>query len=464
MGVHTGDSITVAPQQTLTDVEYQQMRDSAIACIRRVGVETGGSNVQFAVEPVDRTAGHHRDEPARVAVLGAGVESDRLPDRQDRRQARRRLHARRNPQRHHPSATPASFEPSIDYVVTKIPRWAFEKLPGTTGILGTQMQSVGEAMAIGRTFPESLQKALRSLEQGRIGPQLRPGRAPAHGARRRRALAQIAVATPERIFQIGELLRRGVSIETSTTRAASIPGSSIRWRSSSRSGPRSTRSGSTRCTRARLAAGQAPRVLRCSARVPVGHRRAHGACRPRGAGVLPTYKTVDTCAAEFDAATPYHYSTYEDESEVRPSDRPQGRDPRIGAEPHRAGDRVRLLLRARQLRAPRRGLRDGDDQLQPRDGVDRLRHQRPAVLRTAHREDVLNVIAAETAVTGVIVSLGGQTPLKLAGQIPAELVAGTSPDVDRRRRGPREAGTCSAPSCSSRSRLAAPRPTSSRRW
>ena len=172
MGVHTGDSITVSPQQTLTDVEYQQMRDSAIACIRRVGVETGGSNVQFAVEPstgrqviiemnprVSRSsalASKATGFPiAKIAAkLAVGYTLDEIPNDITKTAT---------------SSTPASFEPVIDYVVTKIPRWAFEKLPGTTGVLGTQMQSVGEVMAIGRTFPESLQKALRSLEQGRMG-------------------------------------------------------------------------------------------------------------------------------------------------------------------------------------------------------------------------------------------------------------------------------------------------------
>ena len=183
MGVHTGDSITVAPIQTLSDVEYQQMRDASIACIRRVGVETGGSNVQFAVDPetgrqvviemnprVSRSsalASKATGFPiAKIAArLAVGYTLDEIPNDITATDER---------------STPASFEPVLDYVVTKIPRWAFEKLPGTTGILGTQMQSVGEVMAIGRTFPESLQKALRSLEQGRAGHELRPGRS-AHG-------------------------------------------------------------------------------------------------------------------------------------------------------------------------------------------------------------------------------------------------------------------------------------------
>ena len=213
MGVHTGDSITVAPQQTLSDVEYQEMRDSAIACIRRVGVETGGSNVQFAVDPatgrqvviemnprVSRSsalASKATGFPiAKIAAkLAVGYTLDEIPNDITR-------------------MTPASFEPTIDYVVTKIPRWAFEKLPGTTGVLGTQMQSVGEAMSIGRTFPESLQKGLRSLEQGRFGLNCDPAAEQFATHTDSEILDMVRVATPERIFQIGELLRRGVSIET----------------------------------------------------------------------------------------------------------------------------------------------------------------------------------------------------------------------------------------------------------
>src|SRR5688572_28655116 len=174
MGVHTGDSITVAPAQTLSDVEYQLMRDAAFACIRRVGVETGGSNVQFALDPdtgemvviemnprVSRSsalASKATGFPiAKIATkLAVGYTLDEIPNDITRK-------------------TPASFEPVIDYVVTKVPRWAFEKFPGQSATLGTQMQSVGEAMAIGRTFPESLQKALRSLEQGRLGLNCDPG-------------------------------------------------------------------------------------------------------------------------------------------------------------------------------------------------------------------------------------------------------------------------------------------------
>ena len=212
MGVHTGDSITVAPAQTLSDVEYQAMRDDAFACIRRVGVETGGSNIQFALQPttgrrlviemnprVSRSsalASKATGFPiAKIAArLAVGYTLDEIPNDIT-------------------GATPASFEPTIDYVVTKIPRWAFEKLPGTADRLGTRMQSVGEVMAIGRTFPESLQKAIRSLEQGRTGLNADPAEAQYELLDDDELLAKACEPTPERVFHLEAALRRGVTPE-----------------------------------------------------------------------------------------------------------------------------------------------------------------------------------------------------------------------------------------------------------
>src|ERR687896_2644506 len=209
MGVHTGDSITVAPAQTLTDVEYQKMRDAAFACIRRIGVDTGGSNVQFAVEPetgemvviemnprVSRSsalASKATGFPiAKIAArLAVGYTLDEIPNDITRK-------------------TPASFEPTIDYVVTKVPRWAFEKFPGTSSVLGTSMQSVGEAMAIGRTFPESLQKGLRSLEHGRLGLNADPGEVALDDVPDDELVARAAVGTPDRPFHLEAALRRGI--------------------------------------------------------------------------------------------------------------------------------------------------------------------------------------------------------------------------------------------------------------
>ena len=213
MGVHTGDSITVAPTQTLSDVEYQTLRNAAFACMRRVGVETGGSNVQFAVDPatgefviiemnprVSRSsalASKATGFPiAKIATkLAIGYTLDEIPNDITKK-------------------TPASFEPTIDYVVTKIPRWAFEKFPGTPAVLGTQMQSVGEVMSIGRTFPESLQKAIRSLELGRFGLNADNSEVNFQDIDDKELLKQVEVGTPTRLFEVAELLYRGVSIET----------------------------------------------------------------------------------------------------------------------------------------------------------------------------------------------------------------------------------------------------------
>jgi len=320
----------------------------------------------------------------------------------------------------------------IDYVVTKIPRWAFEKLPGTTGVLGTQMQSVGEAMAIGRTFPESLQKALRSLEQGRLGLGCDPAEAELADIDSATLLKLIATPTPDRIFQVGELLRREVSIEAvheacridpwfldqmlqiTEERVAladrGVTGLSKReWRRAKQMG---------------FSDGQLAHLWGCD-------ELAVRAAR-QGAGVVPTYKTVDTCAAEFAAETPYHYSTYEDENEVRESERP--RVVILGSGPNRIGQGIEFDYCCVHASF---ALRDAGYETvmincNPEtvstdyDTSDRL------YFEPLTREDVLNVIEAETAASGgtpprVIVSLGGQTPLKLSGVLPQELIAGTSP-------------------------------------
>ena len=425
MGVHTGDSITVAPQQTLTDVEYQTMRDAALACIRRVGVETGGSNVQFAVDPatgrqvviemnprVSRSsalASKATGFPiAKMAArLAVGYTLDEIPNDITR-------------------ATPASFEPVIDYVVTKIPRWAFEKLPGTSGVLGTQMQSVGEAMAIGRTFPESLQKALRSLEQGRNGLTGDTGSDLLAAELTDELLGRCAVGTPERILQVGELLRRGVPIESVHEASRIDP-----WFLDQMS----MITEEHEVLRERQPVELDVRDWRRAKRLGFGDAQlAHiwgvdeDTVRQQRAalGVIPTYKTVDTCAAEFAADTPYHYSTWEDESEIRPSDRPKVMI--LGSGPNRIGQGIEFdyccVHASFALRAA--GYETIMVNCNPEtvstdyDTSDRL------YFEPLTREDVLDIIDAERP-ERVIVSLGGQTPLKLAGQIPAELVAGTSP-------------------------------------
>ena len=431
MGVHTGDSITVAPAQTLSDVEYQQMRDAAFACIRRVGVETGGSNVQFAVNPAtgeqvviemnprvscsSALASKATGFPiAKIAAkLAVGYTLDEISNDITR-------------------ATPASFEPSIDYVVTKIPRWAFEKLPGSSGILGTQMQSVGEVMAIGRTFAESLQKGLRSLEQGRLGLGCDPAEGELATVDDATLLAMVAVPTPERIFQVGELLRRGVGIEL-IHQACMIDDwfldqmlqiveqrAELSLSKPDELTPRQWR----RAKQMGFSDGQLAHLWDTDELIVRDLRE--------GSGVIPTYKTVDTCAAEFAAETPYHYSTYEDENEVRPSDRP--RVVILGSGPNRIGQGIEFDYCCVHASF---ALRDAGFETvmincNPEtvstdyDTSDRL------YFEPLTREDVLNVIAAETLASGgtapkVIVSLGGQTPLKLSGVLPHELIAGTSP-------------------------------------
>ena len=385
MGVHTGDSITVAPAQTLTDVEYQAMRDAAFACIRRVGVETGGSNVQFALDPmtgrqvviemnprVSRSsalASKATGFPiAKIAArLAVGYTLDEIPNDVTR-------------------ATPASFEPVIDYVVTKVPRWAFEKLPGTTGVLGTQMQSVGEVMAIGRTFPESLQKALRSLEQGRLGLNCDPAEGELAAPDDDELLAAIAVPTPDRIFQIGELLRRGVTVErihdacridiwfldqmlaiveerhvlAELGEPAALDARA--WRRAKRLGFSDAQLGHL-WEQPEDVVRAARQAARCRADV---QDRRHVRRRVRRGDAVPLLDVGGR-----DRGPP-----------VRP---PAGDHPRLRPQPHRAGHRVRLLLRARQLRPARGRVRDGDGQLQPGDRVDGLRHLGSALLRAAHR-------------------------------------------------------------------------------
>ncbi|MBP6489488.1 MAG: carbamoyl-phosphate synthase large subunit [Ilumatobacteraceae bacterium] len=435
MGVHTGDSITVAPAQTLSDVEYQEMRDAAFACIRRVGVETGGSNVQFAVNPAtgEQVVIEMNPRVSRSSALASKATGFPIAKIAAKLAVGYTLDEISNDITSTlTSATPASFEPSIDYVVTKIPRWAFEKLPGTKGILGTQMQSVGEAMSIGRTFTESLQKGLRSLEQGRYGLGCDPAEAQLAERSDDDLLGAVAIPTPDRLFQVGELLRRGVSIERVHVACRIDP-----WFLDQMQQIMEERSVVT-------AAGMAGMTRRMWKRAKqfgfsdaqLGHAWGIDELEVRAAreaaGVLPTYKTVDTCAAEFAAETPYHYSTWEDENEVRPSDRP--RVIILGSGPNRIGQGIEFDYCCVHASF---ALRDAGFETvmvncNPEtvstdyDTSDRL------YFEPLTREDVLNVIAAETAAAGgvapkVIVSLGGQTPLKLSGQLPVALIAGTSP-------------------------------------
>ena len=425
MGIHTGDSITVAPIQTLTDLEYQQMRDAAFACLRRVGVETGGSNVQFAVDPdsgqqviiemnprVSRSsalASKATGFPiAKIAArLAVGYTLDEIPNDITEK-------------------TPAAFEPTIDYVVTKVPRWAFEKFTGTSGVLGTSMQSVGEVMAIGRTFPESLQKGLRSLENGRLGLNADLAEAALDEMDDDALTAAAAIATPERIFQVEALLRRGHTVDQVHEATRIDP-----WfldQMLAITEERRAIEATTPDGLGRLGWRRAKRLGFSDAQLAHlwGVDPSQVRERREAAGVFPTYKTVDTCGAEFAAETPYHYSAWEEEDEVRSSDRPKVMI--LGSGPNRIGQGIEFDYCCVHASF---ALRDAGYETimvncNPEtvstdyDTSDRLYFE-PLTL-----EDVMNVIAAEQPMA-VVVSLGGQTPLKLAGLLPEELIAGTSP-------------------------------------
>jgi carbamoyl-phosphate synthase large subunit len=430
MGVHTGDSITVAPAQTLSDVEYQLMRDAAFACIRRVGVETGGSNVQFALNPDDGEMVVIEMNPrvsrssalaskatgfpiAKIATkLAVGYTLDEITNDITK-------------------ATPASFEPTIDYVVTKIPRWAFEKFPGQPAVLGTAMQSVGEAMAIGRTFPESLQKGLRSLEHGRLGLNCDPGETAYDELDDDELVRRASIGTPERPFQLEAALRRGITIERlyETTRVDPWFLDQISMIVEERAELTAIGFGGMNKARWR----RAKRLGFGDAQLAHlwGVEEAEVRAARLAAGVRATFKTVDTCAAEFEARTPYHYSTYEDEDEVVPSDRRKVII--LGSGPNRIGQGIEFDYCCVHASF---ALRDA--------GIETIMvNCNPETVSTDYdtsdrlyfepltREDVLNVIEAEGAngeLLGVIVSLGGQTPLKLSHHIPDGMVLGTSPE------------------------------------
>ncbi|MGH9170344.1 MAG: carbamoyl-phosphate synthase large subunit [Acidimicrobiales bacterium] len=432
MGVHTGDSVTVAPAQTLSDVEYQVMRDAAFACIRRVGVETGGSNIQFAVNPAsgDMRVIEMNPRVSRSSALASKATGFPIAKIAARLAVGYTLDEIANDITR---ATPASFEPAIDYVVTKIPRWAFEKLPGAPDRLGTRMQSVGEVMAIGRTFEESLQKALRGLELGRAGLNCDPAEAKLDALSTPELVEASGVPTPDRPFQLEAALRRGVTVEELAEatgidpwfldRLAAIV--TCREHLSSMAGLEAvSRQQWRRAKRLGFADAQVAYLFGVS---EADARRARLA-----AGVRPTFKTVDTCAAEFGADTPYHYATYEDEDEVRPASRP--RVVILGSGPNRIGQGIEFdyccVHASMSLRAA--GYETVMVNCNPEtvstdyDTSDRL------YFEPLTEESVLDIVEAEEAagaggVRGVIVALGGQTPLKLAGRLPDRLIVGTRP-------------------------------------
>jgi carbamoyl-phosphate synthase large subunit len=404
MGVHTGDSITVAPAQTLSDKEYQQLRDHAIAIIREIGVDTGGSNIQFAVNPKDgkvlviemnprvsrssalasKATGYPIAKIA--ALLAVGYHLDELPNDITKE-------------------TKAAFEPAIDYVVTKIPRFAFEKFPGAPDDLGTQMRSVGEVMAIGRTFKESLLKAMRALELD------------VRGETEALNLAQLEALlrpNPRRLPALLELLRRGKSVHYLHEKTAIDPWflAQLKEITDAERELRTLGHPSTwdwELWREVKRIGFADADL---ARMTNEDPREIRQLRLERGGA-PVYKTVDTCAAEFEAYTPYHYSTYEWEDEVRPSSRPKVVI--LGSGPNRIGQGVEFdyatvhaVWALKEAGFETIMVNSNPETVSTDyDTADRLYFE-PLTF-----EDVLNIVEHEKP-EGVIVQLGGQTPLKLA--------------------------------------------------
>jgi carbamoyl-phosphate synthase large subunit len=423
MGVHTGDSITVAPQMTLSDRQYQAMRNEAKAIIRRIGVDTGGSNIQFAVEPgtgrrvviemnprVSRSsalASKATGFPiAKIAaLLAVGYTLDEIPNDITKK-------------------TPACFEPSLDYVVVKIPRWAFEKFPKADPTLTIQMKSVGEAMAIGRTFSEALGKAIRSLEIGRDG--LDDGR-PA--IPREELLAKLEVPTWERIFHVRRAFVAGMSVEEIADRTRIDPWFLDAMQKivaaegclTGRAPNDLSRDELSTLKRLGLSDAALGRAMRTG--------EADVRARRRELGVAPVYKTIDTCAAEFEAYTPYYYSTYETENESLRTDRPKVVI--LGGGPNRIGQGIEFdycCVHACYALSEA-GYETVMINCNPEtvstdyDTSDRLYFE-PLTF-----EDVSAVLDNERP-DGVLVQFGGQTPLKLARPLEAAgyPIWGTSPD------------------------------------
>jgi carbamoyl-phosphate synthase large subunit len=429
MGVHTGDSITVAPALTLTDKEYQRMRDAARRIIRRVGVETGGSNIQFAVNPADGRMVAIEMNPrvsrssalaskatgfpiAKIAAkLALGYRLDEIPNDITR-------------------LTPASFEPTIDYVVVKVPRWAFEKFPQADRTLTTQMKSVGEAMAIGRTFQEAFLKAFRSLELGASGSLLVQPAADEDDTSLQQALA---IPTDRRMWAVFRALDRGWTVADLHRITHIDPWFLTQFQQVVELAK------SARAVGARDLSDDLLRDLKRSGFSDADLAKLLGvdedalAARRAEAGLVPAYKRIDTCAAEFESFTPYMYGTYEQECEAAPTARPKVVI--LGSGPNRIGQGIEFdyccCHAAYALRE------EGSETVMVNcnpetvstdyDSVDRLYFE-PLTF-----EDVQAIVTREKSQTGdvaCVVQYGGQTPLKLALRLQQAgvRILGTSPD------------------------------------
>ncbi|MBF2065772.1 MAG: carbamoyl-phosphate synthase large subunit [Calothrix sp. C42_A2020_038] len=409
MGIHTGDSITVAPAQTLTDKEYQRLRDMAIKIIREIGVETGGSNIQFAVNPVngDVVVIEMNPRVSRSSALASKATGFPIAKIAAKLAVGYTLAEIRNDIT---KQTPASFEPTIDYVVTKVPRFAFEKFPGSEPVLTTQMKSVGEAMAIGRTFNESFQKALRSLETGRAGWGCdKPEKLPSGEQIR----AQLRTPNPERIFAVRHAMLLGMSIEDIYELTGIDPWFLDKMQEILDVEKLLKRTPLQQLTKDQLYAvkrqGFSDKQIAFATKTSEDQVRAYR----KQLGIIPVYKTVDTCAAEFEAFTPYHYSTYEEETEIMPTDKPKVMI--LGGGPNRIGQGIEFdyccchaAYALKEVGYETIMVNSNPETVSTDyDTSDRL------YFEPLTKEDVLNIIEAENPV-GIIVQFGGQTPLKLA--------------------------------------------------
>jgi len=408
MGVHTGDSITVAPVQTLTDQEYQRLRDYAIAIIREIGVETGGSNIQFAVNPADGEVIVIEMNPrvSRSSALASKATGFPIAKIAAKLSVGYTLDEIRNDIT---KETPASFEPTLDYVVVKIPRFNFEKFKGVSPVLGTQMQSVGEVMAIGRTFKEAFQKALRSLERGLVGWQTKEEKEYDDAFLEEK----LRLPNPERVLYLKHAFLQGWTIERvyevsridpwflkQLTELLEVEQQyrSRQWKNISAEDLKELKQ--LGFSDAQIASWY-------------GIREDEVRKKRLALGVLPAYKLVDTCAAEFEAKTPYYYSTYEDEDEVRPSSREKVMI--LGSGPNRIGQGVEFdyacvhaAFALREMGYESIMVNSNPETVSTDyDTSDRLYFE-PLTF-----EDVKNIYDKEKPV-GVILQFGGQTPLKLA--------------------------------------------------
>ncbi|MBW4556795.1 MAG: carbamoyl-phosphate synthase large subunit [Trichormus sp. ATA11-4-KO1] len=433
MGIHTGDSITVAPAQTLTDKEYQRLRDMAIKIIREIGVETGGSNIQFAINPItgDVVVIEMNPRVSRSSALASKATGFPIAKIAAKLAVGYTLDEIQNDIT---KQTPASFEPTIDYVVTKIPRFAFEKFPGSEPVLTTQMKSVGEAMAIGRTFNESFQKALRSLETGRAGWGCDKAEKLPSGEQIR---AQLRTPNPDRIFAVRHALQLGLSPEEIYELTGIDPWFLDKMQQLLDVEKFLKRTPLQQLTKAQLYSvkrdGYSDRQIAFATKTTEDEVRAYR----KQLGIIPVYKTVDTCAAEFEAFTPYYYSTYEAETEVLPTTKPKVMI--LGGGPNRIGQGIEFDYCCCHAAYALKGAgfetimvnSNPETVSTDYDTSDRL------YFEPLTKEDVINIIEAENPV-GIIIQFGGQTPLKLAVPLQQFLstqegslsthIWGTSPD------------------------------------